>query len=301
LIYFQKNPYLIGQSHYAERLRGTREELMLKARLLLGALMIALVAGAYQIFEHPTMGVVDKNWIYIVDGLLFLSAGILMTVNLFSLDEDGRIPYGSVPYRFLHYWNNGKVPNELKLCPMFWTIFAMLTGTLVAVTMGSVFCYLVLAIIATALKTLITNPTVIFTGIGWVTLTIASVASVWFITSQILKLLGIGQSGVWSGLLLTLSSLLFLFGSAIAKSGTTLTAALVVTAKFLTGLTVVLGLLFVTILALVYLFSWLFPALKNSFLGQLVVALLGKLCPVIKVETEPKPVEEPYIDHLLFV
>jgi hypothetical protein len=275
---------------------------MLKARFLLGALMIALVAGAFQIFEHPTMVDADKNAFYVLDGLLFLSAGILMTINLFSLDEKGHIPYGSMPYRFLHYWNNGKVPKQLKLCPMFWGIFALLFVVTSTVCAVALFGYMFLYLLVDGIKFFILNPYSVLSGLGWASVSTTVLVGVWVTLRETLKIFGVKEAGTASWLILILSGLLFLFGSAIAKSNITLIAGLIMGVKVILILSLGLGLLFVTILAVGYLISWLFPALKNSFLSQLIMAGLGKLCPVIEVETEPKSeYQGSDLDPILFV
>lgn len=274
---------------------------MIKARLLLGALMVLLVAGAFQIYDSSLKNA-DRQALYFIDGLLFLSASILMTINLFSLDEKGRIAYDSVPHRFLEYWYDGKVPKEFKLCPMFWWTFFALFMTITLVTALSVVIYLFFAILFVLVKIVIFEPYATLLNLGYGFAILAILATIWATLSGVLKFLKVRDAGTAAAMLLILYGLLALFGSAVAKSGLTFTQALMNTIKLLATGFVVMGSLVAITLLLGHVSSYLFPKVRDSFLGQLIQAGLGKLCPVIEVETEPKTRDDyDRLDPFLFI
>ena len=109
---------------------------MFKGRLILGAILAALVICMIALWQDETIFSLRVKWALTGIGVFFyLNTCIVLAINLFSLDEQGRIPKGSLAWRYFSFMSETSEESEncewveksnlqdyMNLCPMYWTV-----------------------------------------------------------------------------------------------------------------------------------------------------------------------------------
>ena len=282
-----------------------------KTRLILLALMFMLIVGGFAI-HLSNMEFVLKIVAGIAGGLLFSSALVLMGITFFVLDEQGRIPHGSLAWRFFADFHKktektpegkeiqvARMPERLKLCPAYWMIVLGLLGLSFAVLIAGVVVYLI------GLFFIYGPPT--DSGAK------ASLATIAVFAAFVTIVVGV------SHLLIKFNKYLLLkiwwyfvafivFGGIIAlamsvnmnKDMTAGQAAVEVVIGFVwivLGIAAVITAMVGVVAALVGIIFTaikIFPWVRDSLIGRLIAAMYRGLCPVIQLAPAPVPaVEQP--------
>ncbi len=270
---------------------------MTKTRVILSVLIVTLMSLALAVFDsslHST----SKNIFYLFDGLLLTSAIIVLTISLFSLDKKNRIPCGSIPYRFIVYFNDGKVPKEIKLCPMFWTVCLALFGTVIGIFGGALVVVLTLSILKVILNEVLLNPGASMAIVGEVVLRVLLFYGVLFGVNLTFKKLGRKHPN--------LDTLTFIFFLVLTSLTAFLTHAVYETmgymgfVRYVVYMVSLLGTVAVLLSLVIgsgYVVHRSVPILRNSLIGQLASSIAGNLCPVIEIESLPTEESDTVIDY----
>lgn len=271
---------------------------MLKVRLIIGALLVALLVGYEVLWQTTGFATDDKLVLGILFWIPFISLCILMAITFFTLDERGQIPRGSLAYRYFAFFyretkttDEGErvtiegAPDKLRLCPAFWMIFmgvVMVTGLIM---LGSVFLPLLISAVLNAEGA----------RDDLVMLSFVMLACVAFMAGILVLMFGIPfliARGLIGKILAGLVALGFLGLISLAfyvipphllsdvSAGEARQEVVIATGIVAGGI----GLFIVGLIAVVFLSIWLFPWARNSLVGRLVAATYHKACPRIPIE-----------------
>ena len=268
---------------------------MARTRLILGALMSLLMAGGFAIHESG-MEEVLKAAAGIADAFLFLSAAILMGVTFFVLDSQGRIPHGSLAWRFFSRFYGEHMPERLKLCPAYWMIVLGLTGCSIASAIAVVVVWLIGLVLVYGPPTN-SDAKAFLTALGIMAALAAIVAGVSRLLCKFEKYLLLK---IWWSFVafLVVGGITALFMASFMRQGMSAGQATVAVGiglgKFIlflvSAVALIVGLV-AALVGIVYVASRVLPWVANSIIGLLVAALYRGLCPVIQVAPAPVPAQ----------
>lgn len=267
---------------------------MTAARVLLGFLLATLSVGGAVLWQSDLeFGL--KVLLTAADIILWLSASLTLVINVFSLDDQGRIPYNSLAYKYfsLYYRQFGPdgkkvilMPDKIKTCPMYWLIVMGIFLSFAVLFIGSLLIYAFYNIISGYAS----GATDLFGFIkGMFLLAFMTMFFVSFYKSSF----SVIRKKFWGICFVSTIVLMmvWIFGILIYSalvSGMTIWALLLKA-----GVMVGIGLIgFVAIVLLLSILCicvmFLFDQSKKTLFGQLVGTIYSKFCPVIPVEPAPE-------------
>lgn len=287
---------------------------MTRSRLILSLVMMTLmVVGS--LIHQSDMDFGGKVFFGAIAMIFFLAASVLMGVTFFVLDEEGRIPHGSLAWRYFASFyttteekdgqivENVRMPERIKLCPAYWMILFGFVVLTVALAIAFLFSYLIGALIMNGLPESRSARAGLLASIGLVSF----VAIVIGVSKALMLLrrklfLKIWLSFVAFLVVAVTLSLYMAFN--IDNKDMSVTQAVLATGmdlgKFI-GLLVAVGAAGAVVggmlFGMVYLLSLILPWVANSLIGWLIAAIFRGLCPTIPVAPAPAELQKQQIEN----
>lgn len=264
---------------------------MTRTRVILGILMGLLVPAGTYIHSSSMAWEWKLGW-EIALALLFLTAVTVMVVTFFSLDQEGRVPYGSLIYKYCErFYGKNRVPLRLNLCPMYWMLF-LLNALVVVVSV--VACVALYAVIFDFLRAYSAGDSAnLFGLVGWFFIYALAVYGLRVSRSKVLL-----NTFVWVTVLLPL---VILFYGAVTIVSTleepgfnydewlTISQTYLVATSSILLMTGAVAILALTLYGLVFGAVFLLKLIGiKSFFSETAYALYHNLCPSIPVEPAPQ-------------
>lgn len=280
---------------------------MLKARLLLVLLMIGCMFVGHAIWQKIAADSMTFAIIFLcLDAIFYSAAGILLAITFFCLDEHGRIPAGSLAWRYFSGFYkvteevDGQtitkivMPEKIRICPSYWMIFG---GIFLVVLMFGVVGGLGWIMVDMVSKGFFGSPAehlqvkgffwsfviMVIAGAGIVGL---SNVACFFLRrgKKILAALWIALGCVFAFSVVVIFVAITHYGYGQWPRGAAFIRAAIDVAKGLGIILAVGGAAAACIMGIIWAASAVFPWLKNSLVGRFVVALYYRFCPEIPIE-----------------
>lgn len=276
---------------------------MIKARLLLSAIAIALIAGGV-VVTQSALPWGAKAAIGGAEAVLFAAALSVLFMTFVAIDEQGRIPRNSCYYKYIDFMINGvfevKVPERLGLCPIFWLTVLGIVGAVVIV--GSItagFFFSLLSVVQHPSEAKLFAPIALGSVVGGVLLFVGLFVAISRIRDYTAKhfpgfVKWLEKFALSIFLIITVTLFVgMLVFAAMVLPGDALVrdhdksvgeASLIVAGFWLFGLLGFAALIGATAGAILF-----FPWFKKSAIAKLIVGFYHKACPVFKLEQPPAP------------
>ncbi|OGF82883.1 hypothetical protein A2924_01620 [Candidatus Giovannonibacteria bacterium RIFCSPLOWO2_01_FULL_44_16] len=269
-----------------------------KTRTILFAVLLASLGVLFasveygdDLFEKLTLAV-----IFFFEGVFILSLSMLIGATFFSLDQNGQIAKNTLAWKYFAQFHD-KMPEQLKICPMFWLIFIGITlVSVLTLTVASVTYVIGFIIYSYFAGTLHFNPNISWSVVFTALLNILIFLVVLFAVFAALfrACIRLTEEKKWKKLTLVLTMIVLTGLYAIflltpdSIQWRSFNFVDLLYQSILLGMVLSAGVaIFITVFVFLILGCMLAgSAVKNTLLGQLVLSLYQNMCPIIPVETE---------------
>ena len=283
---------------------------MFKGRLILGAILAALVICMIALWQNETIFSLTGKWALTGVGIFFyLNTCIVLAINLFALDEQGRIPKGSLAWRYFDLMSetskkteSGKwvkkstLQDHMNLCLMYRTVAL---GFFVLIICGTIALGALPAAgfgVFIAVSRGHTTELLSIAGYAVAGITLGG-ALIWLLVQLYGKLGSVGRKYFWIFLgffaLTSIASAVYIGAPHAAEFGPTSENARTEGALEIgKGVGMMIGTFIAAIAAIIVLFiSWALAArfvslswIKNSLIVKMISTLYHNFCTVIPIE-----------------